>query len=121
MPTKTAETIHGSVEYETVECSSCGQEIAKEDALVFAIGRGKKERYGGVKIKAKKQGYACDHCADNPIAFPRAESFIERCIDSWSYFQDDLDMIAAWAYIWMIVSTLCTAFLFVVLVGAALS
>jgi len=57
MPTKTAETVHGSVEYETVECASCGNETVVDDAKDFQIG--------------DREGKACEHCyKEGPISFP---------------------------------------------------
>jgi len=57
MPTQTAETVHGSVEYETVECASCGNETVKDDAKDFQIG--------------DREGKACEHCyKEGPISFP---------------------------------------------------
>jgi len=55
--TETIQTQYGDVEIETVDCDSCGQTIAKEDANDFTLGH--------------RDGYACDHCVDNgPISFP---------------------------------------------------
>jgi len=55
--TQTVHTQFGEVEVETVECDSCGNEIAKDDAKKFTIG--------------EREGYACSHCVDEgPISFP---------------------------------------------------
>jgi len=57
MPTKTAETVHGSIEYQTIECDSCGNETVVDDAKDFQIG--------------DREGKACEHCYQNgPISFP---------------------------------------------------
>jgi len=55
--TETIHTAYGDVEVETVECSSCGEKIAKDDAKDFTIG--------------SRSGYACSYCEKNgPISFP---------------------------------------------------
>jgi len=55
--TETIETRYGSVDIETVECDSCGQQIGKEQANEFTLG--------------DRDGHACDHCVDEgPISFP---------------------------------------------------
>lgn len=77
--TRTAYTEHGEIEYEVVECVSCGQEVAKEDAGTMIISDGKirnkhnwshnnyvdLELYGDVDI-----GPICKHCQDTDNATP---------------------------------------------------
>lgn len=55
--TETIQTVYGDVEIPVVQCDSCGDTIAKDDANEFTIGN--------------RNGYACDYCADTgPINFP---------------------------------------------------
>ena len=55
--TETVHTEYGEVSIETVECDSCGNTIAKDDAQDFRMG--------------DRHGYACSHCVDEgPISFP---------------------------------------------------
>jgi len=76
MPTKTAETVHGSVEYEAVECMSCENEIAKESAQKAAIGtwHGKHswshETHDELYFSDYATGYVCEYCADEPVGWP---------------------------------------------------
>lgn len=56
--TETVETRHGTVQYEIVECDSCGMEVREEDTVPFSIG--------------DTEGVACEDCErDGPISFPR--------------------------------------------------
>lgn len=61
-----AETMHGTVEYEVVECASCGQRERKGDAWRFSMGKGHEKRYG----------WACTLCAEEeePAGYPMAKS-----------------------------------------------
>jgi len=63
MPEKTIPTEYGETTIEVVECSSCGAEVAKNDAEQFTLG--------------DRSGWACEHCADTgPMSFPeRARVF----------------------------------------------
>ena len=59
-------TIVTTEEVEMVECSSCGQEIAKEEAHYFIIRNDKnKDDFTG-----QTEGWACQYCVENPISFP---------------------------------------------------
>jgi len=64
--TKTIQHEYGEKEIEVVECSSCGQEIAKEESYYFMI-RNDKNKDG---FTGKIDGRACEYCVDNPISFP---------------------------------------------------
>lgn len=81
---ETAPTVHGEVEYETVECASCGERVAKKNASRFVIG----DLYSGREIRRRpgkytrihfehgpNMGWACDYCKDDPIRFPRGTKF----------------------------------------------
>jgi hypothetical protein len=62
--THTAATAYGEVEIEVVECASCGAEVAKGDAEPFTIG----------EDPIVREGWACEHCADDgPAAFPTTD------------------------------------------------
>jgi hypothetical protein len=59
--THTAATAYGEVEVEVVECSSCGTTVARDTAEPFTIG----------EDPAVREGWACEHCADDgPAGFP---------------------------------------------------
>jgi len=59
-------TVVTTEEIEMVECSSCGQKIAKEEAYYFIIRNDKnKDDFTG-----QTEGWACQYCVDNPISFP---------------------------------------------------
>lgn len=72
-------TAHGEIEYETVECSSCGNDVMKEKAKGFIVydqdkvkrthdrlGHYEWEIYDGGYIT----GWACPYCAEEPLSFP---------------------------------------------------
>jgi hypothetical protein len=75
--TKTAQTVHGDVQYPVVECSSCGQEVRKEDAKRFVIGDVKRiSEYRSMTDEWRfcngyTAGWACEFCRDDgPIRYP---------------------------------------------------
>ena len=83
MASQQATTIHGEVEYETVDCSSCGDEVAKQNALRFVIAdptdysvlRAMHKVRLEYKSGTLREGWACPYCADDPAAMPsRAQS-----------------------------------------------
>jgi len=63
--TKT-KTVVTTEEVEMVECSSCGQEIEKDEAHYFMI-RNEKNKHNS---SGQTNGWACEHCVENPISFP---------------------------------------------------
>jgi len=78
MNKKTAVTKHGEVEYETVECSSCGNKTPKEKAEQFVIGEPTSTRvweHSGNKkfefdLDSLKEGWACEFCKESPASYP---------------------------------------------------
>lgn len=94
--TEEAQTIHGSIEYEVVECDSCGQTTRKENAKRFIIGDIEKTTgilysSGGYRVTGKTaDGWACETCYnEGPIRFPQLtqrERF-KQALDWW--FNDD--------------------------------
>ena len=77
--TETAETIHGSIEYKTVECTSCGNEVAETDALDYVAGDimgvdhwGHRDAYEfSIDDATLHQGHLCPYCADaGPFTAP---------------------------------------------------
>jgi len=69
--TKTIQHEYGEKEIEVVECSSCGQEIAKKESYYFMI-RNDKNKDG---FTGKTDGRACEYCVENdPIGFPNPGS-----------------------------------------------
>jgi len=98
--TKSVKTTEGTVEYEIVECSSCGNEIAREDAEKFVIIHSlKKERnwsrHTEFECYDHTEGWACKYCRDDPIGFPKkneVEAFIDDYKDllNTDYIEDAL-------------------------------
>jgi hypothetical protein len=77
---ETATTPHGTVEYDVVECSSCGNKVAKNDTKRFVIGEvHDKEEYNTIpdkwQFKNESVGWACEYCQDNPVSFPQVNTF----------------------------------------------
>jgi hypothetical protein len=67
MTTETVQTQYGSVEIETVECDSCGDTIAKDDAYRFAMDNDAPNKQMN---NAERNGYACEICVDEgPAGF----------------------------------------------------
>lgn len=73
----TAPTVHGSIEYETVECSSCGQDVMKEEARRVYVGDVKgttnSSHRGVTEVEFDRHdhtsGWFCPHCYDEPVGF----------------------------------------------------
>jgi len=67
--TETITTAYGDVDIETVECSSCGTTVPKEDAYRFIMfERGRDPSFTS---RCDVKGWACEYCADSgPAAFP---------------------------------------------------
>lgn len=81
----TAATAHGSVEYETVTCDSCGNEVVKDDAYRFAIGGYERNFIGTHEFDADAAtvGWACEFCRDDPAGYPTQPTLIEwRTLDA---------------------------------------
>ncbi len=54
-------TVVTTEEIEIVECSSCGQEIEKNNAYDFMISNSE---------DIQRTGRACEHCVENIVSFP---------------------------------------------------
>ncbi len=54
-------TVVTTEEVEIVECSSCGQEIEKNNAYDFIISNSE---------DIQRTGSACEHCVENIVSFP---------------------------------------------------
>jgi len=65
--TKTIHHEYGEKEIEVVECDSCGQEVAKDESYAFLMTKGHSWVVGG---NIDVDGWACEHCAENPISYP---------------------------------------------------
>lgn len=71
--TRTSTTALGEVQYETVECNSCEQEVMKKEASRFYAGTVRKEkawRHRGVKEvefdnRSYHSGWLCPYCLDD--------------------------------------------------------
>jgi hypothetical protein len=59
-------TIVTTEEVEMVECSSCGQEIKKDEAHCFMV---KNTKYKD-DSSGQTEGWACEHCVERPISYP---------------------------------------------------
>lgn len=78
MPDRTVDTGQGEVSYETVICSSCGDEVAKENAIRLIVGeihRTKHYQHSGkyqydFKDEKPALGWLCNFCHENPAAYP---------------------------------------------------
>lgn len=129
MGTKTQPTAHGEIEYETVECDSCGTELLKDEAfgfIVFDQDKLKKSRSWNhfhewnVYDGGYKTGWACPYCYDAaPVDFPRIRSASERLNALYeSVFVDDMGVVRYWVIIFVVVSILTwTAILVGVMIG----
>jgi len=65
--TKTIQHEYGEKEIEVVECDSCGQEVAKDESYAFLMTKG---RASLAWDDIDANGWACRHCAENPISYP---------------------------------------------------
>jgi len=78
---ETAVTIHGEVEYATVECSSCGETVAAEHATSVIVGDVTNiESWGHQPDQyefgnGKERGKICEYCRDDPAAYPSGRVF----------------------------------------------
>ena len=80
MSKQTAYTHHGEVEYETVTCASCENEVAKDAAIEYVVGDriGRKDwsTLGKLEYEFRSErvaeGYICNYCADiGPMSTPK--------------------------------------------------
>lgn len=75
---RSVHTAQGEVSYETVICSSCGDEVAKEGATRLIIGEIVDEdrwvHRGAIEYEFElhnhDKGWLCDFCHENPAAYP---------------------------------------------------
>jgi hypothetical protein len=68
---ETALTEHGEVEYTTVTCDSCNEDVVKTSALRFAIGNPKWDGLDYTFYETESSiGWVCPHCRDEPIGYP---------------------------------------------------
>jgi hypothetical protein len=97
---ETATTAHGEVEYEVVECSSCGQKIREEDAVRFVVGElnDKKSYTHGERYNFNPQtvneGWACDICREDPAGFPTTDRSVSINAEPLRYTLIGLGAIA---------------------------
>jgi len=73
------QTAYGTVEYEVVECDSCGNTVSKEGAKRFVIGD-----YAGkqswihcgdeLEFNNYRMGWCCEFCESEPAGFPRKKT-----------------------------------------------
>ena len=78
---ETAVTVHGDVEYETVECESCGERVAATHATDVIVGEVTNvSEYTSISNRYKfangmNRGQLCDYCRDDPAAYPSGRYF----------------------------------------------
>jgi hypothetical protein len=80
MPERTTDTIAGEVSFETVICSSCGDEIAKENAAFVVIADSAPSTTQSFSNLGKytyrfrgsepDEGWLCKFCHEEPAAYP---------------------------------------------------
>lgn len=72
-------TAHGEVEYETVECSSCGNTVPEQSAKRYVVGTVQNIKHWGALGKREyefdtsdyQEGWACEYCRnDGVVDFP---------------------------------------------------
>jgi len=73
--TQKAVTAHGEVEYDVVECASCGNDVAKEEAERFVMVHDLKKKtdwhdHTEYEMYHHTEGWACQYCRDDPSGFP---------------------------------------------------
>lgn len=81
--TRTTPTAHGEVDYKTVTCSSCGEEVPKESAARFIVSNDWESKWAtGFNDKTTyqfgttdmKRGWACEYCKEqDPIGYPQKD------------------------------------------------
>lgn len=81
MATRKVHTGEGEVEYETVICTSCGDEVAKQNCTNVIVGDITDERhwsFGKHKYTFRDdrpaEGWLCEYCHEEPAAYPQNKS-----------------------------------------------
>jgi len=89
--TKTATTAHGTVEYETVECDSCGNEVAKSDAYRFLLFKQGRDPSFVKDDDKQAAGWACPYCFDTAPIEPPSTTPISAFMQwlKWATGQDN--------------------------------
>jgi len=88
--TETVYTAHGEVEYEIVECDSCGDSVRKTNAQRYYIGDVRRTRlkFGHRQVRFDKKtpakGWACEYCRENGVVgFPHPPSRVKEAFVWW--------------------------------------
>jgi len=78
-------TVVRTEEVEAVDCSSCGQEIEKNEAYKFVIHtETNNKRFDDNHPNQYRDGWACQYCADeSPAAYPSSSESITGKITGW--------------------------------------
>jgi len=71
-------TVHGTVDYEVVECVSCGNQVVAERAETVVVGELKGRSTSPYASREKfifdslsvEHGHVCEYCRDDPAAYP---------------------------------------------------
>ena len=78
---ETAVTVHGEVEYETVECVSCGESVAAEHTTSVIVGDVSHIKHWSHTAdeyqfgNGMDRGKLCEYCRDDPAAYPSGRYF----------------------------------------------
>jgi hypothetical protein len=65
VPTETATTAYGEVEYETVACDNCGNEVIDDEAVAGVVGVNVSGgMFGGMEVNRGEPFNLCPHCAE---------------------------------------------------------
>ncbi len=79
--TRTVQTVHGDVDYETVECASCGtdtlQRVAKRFVMGEQVDRNHWSHRNVIRIEFDdhtiREGWACEYCYESgPAGYPNS-------------------------------------------------
>lgn len=126
--TRTAQTVHGDVAYETADCSSCGLEYRKDDLGAFVIADrigGKYHNIDQVTLNGNfATGYVCETCRADPAGYPtrsRAKGVLADIRSlSDAYLYDDVNMMKEVVFVYVVISAMMWAILLLVGVVAFL-
>lgn len=127
---KKASTAFGEVEYETVVCDSCDNEVMKDEAFRFVTidtdqirtdrswsDHHEWEVYHG----GYNEGWACPYChEDGPVAYPRVRNGVEKFNALYdAVMLNDVQMWRMGLVAYLFVATLLSATLVTALIAAS--
>jgi hypothetical protein len=97
MSKQQAETAHGTVEYETVNCSNCTTEVVASEAISVGVGFEAYKNWDGVNYSSKDTAHLCEYCAESLFGYegkitgavmPWGQMFLRRLLatDDMAFF-----------------------------------